>query len=82
MQTTIAFVAGVVFSVAQFLLSRKMFSFWNRPALSVLYIAQLLILSLALLFGMFLISESALLTSAAGLVITQITLAVANSLKR
>ena len=76
------FAAGMLFSVAQFLIAKKVFSFWTKPGRSALYIAQLLILSLALLVVMFLISETALLAAAAGLVITQITLAVANSLKR
>jgi len=76
------FAAGALFSVAQFLLGRKMFSVSTKSARSAFYIIQLLILSLALLVVMFLISETALLATAVGLVATSITLAMVNSLKR
>lgn len=83
MGTTIAcFVASVVFGFAEFFLAKKVFVIGNTPSRAALYIAQLLILSSALLVVVFLISKTALLLSAAGLVITLITLAVVNSLKR
>ncbi len=81
--TTIAcFVASVMFGVAEFLLGKKVLLVGSRQGSAALYIAQLLILSLALLAVIFLISEAALPLSAVGLVITMITLAVVNSLKR
>lgn len=83
MGTLIAcFVAGAGFSIIEFFLAKKVFSFENKPGYAALYIAQLLILSLALLAVMLLVSEAALLISAAGMIITQLTLAVGNSLKR
>lgn len=76
------FAAGALFSIAQFLWGKRIFSFSTKTVRSALYIAQLLILSLALMVAMYLISETALLATAVGLVATFITLAVINSLKR
>jgi hypothetical protein len=76
------FVVGALFAAAQHLLARKMFDIASRPGRTVLYIGQLLFLSLGLLVIMFLISQAALLAAAAGLVITSIVLAVVFNLKR
>ena len=76
------FAAGAMFAIAQFLLAKRVFSNSTISVRSAIYIAQVLILSLVLLFIMYLISETALLASAIGLVATSITMAVANSLKR
>lgn len=74
--------AGALFSVAQFLLAKKMLDLSTKSAKTALYIVQLLILSATLLILMFLISETALISTASALVATSIVLAVINSLKR
>lgn len=76
------FAAGALFAIAQFLLAKRAFSDSTKSARSAIYIAQVLILSMVLLVVMFLISETALLATAIGLVATSIILAVVNSLKR
>lgn len=76
------FITGALFGTTQFLLAKRMFDIMAAPKRSALYVGQLLILSVGLLVAMFLISETALLYSAIGLVATLIVLAVINSLKR
>jgi hypothetical protein len=76
------FAAGALFAAAQHLLARRMFNIVSKPGRTVLYIGQLLLLSLGLLVIMFLISQAALLAAAAGLVVTSIVLAAVFALKR
>ena len=78
----IFFAAGALFAAAQHLLARRMFNIVSKPGRTVLYIGQLLLLSLGLLALMFMISQAALLAAATGLVITSIVLAVVFNLKR
>lgn len=68
------FAAGVLFSAAQYMLARKVFYKSGRLQWGALYIVQRLILSFGLLALMILISATALLYSAVGLIVTAIAL--------
>lgn len=77
-----SFAAGVLFSVGQYLLARKMLFRSRVSNLGALYIVQRLILSFGFLaLVMALVSTAALLWAAIGLVVTAIVLPLAFSRK-
>jgi hypothetical protein len=76
------FVIGGLFSTAQFLLARKVFNEKSKPVFGALYVFQRLILSMGLLVLAYLVSTTAILFSAIGLIATAVTLPLIFNRKR
>jgi hypothetical protein len=76
------FAAGGLFSAAQYLLARKVFNMKSKPVAGAFYVVQRLILSLGFLVLMFLISTTALLFAAIGLIVVAVTLPIIFNFKR